>query len=115
MGEIVSLRPVKKSRRWRPEVLRARLLRKLRTQGTTRDWKHGPDLDELVYVAKGTTGPRSRSVSWRGIRFPIRHTLLFKQVLCPATGRVPGTAIPVLSAPKPAAKRQRAARGRVAA
>ncbi len=41
-----------------------------------------PDLELLAYLAK-TARPSARSVSYRGIRWPVRHNLWARIVCCP--------------------------------
>lgn len=44
------------------------------------------DLQIMAYLAK-VAPPRARSISWRGIRFPLRQGFAINSVLDPETGR----------------------------
>lgn len=69
---------------------RHRLLADLRKQSDevfrTRCWDGAKDLQMLSYLAR-CAGPRSRSVEWRGVRFPLFTGSITRQVRCPDSGR----------------------------
>jgi len=70
-------------------VSRAKILRAVRQQSdralSTGDVAGQPDLSLLSYLLK-TAKPRARSLTYRGIRFPIRHTAWARIVCCPSSG-----------------------------
>ncbi len=52
----------------------------------TRNWSTADDLSILVDLTR-CAPPRARSVSWKGIRFPLINSLFSRIVLCPDTRR----------------------------
>ena len=69
---------------------RHQLLADLRAQSErvslTRDWSNAPDLIALSREV-GKALPRARSVSFRGVKFPLMHTLTQRLACCPDTRR----------------------------
>ena len=70
---------------------RHQLLADLRAQSErvslTRDWSDAPDLIALSREV-GKALPRARSVSFRGVKFPLMHSLSQRIAACPETGRL---------------------------
>lgn len=68
---------------------RAKILRAVRQQSdralSTGDVAGQPDLSLLSYLLK-TAKPRAMGINYRGIRFPVRHSLWARVVCCPTTG-----------------------------
>ncbi len=52
----------------------------------TRNWSDAPDLLALSREV-GNAQPRARSVSFRGVKFPLMHTLYQRVAVCPETRR----------------------------
>ena len=69
---------------------RHRLLADLRAQServsVTRDWSNAPDLIALSHEV-GKALPRARSVSFRGVKFPLMATLTQRMATDPETRR----------------------------
>ena len=69
---------------------RHQLLADLRAQSErvslSRDWSDAPDLIALSREV-GKALPRARSVSFRGVKFPLIHTLTQRVATCPETRR----------------------------
>lgn len=67
---------------------RQQLLADLRAQSErvslTRDWSNAPDLLALSREV-GKALPRARSVSFRGVKFPLVHTFIQRVAACPET------------------------------
>lgn len=92
MGRVIHLRaqqahPKKRARS--SAVVRQQLLADLRKQSDevfrTRCWAGFEDLQMLSYLAR-CAGPRAKSVEYRGIRFPLLHGIITRQVRCPDSG-----------------------------
>lgn len=68
---------------------KTQLLANLRRQSAsvflTRDWSQAHDLTGLLRALK-LAPPRARSVTFRGVRFPLAWSLSSTVVCCPATG-----------------------------
>ena len=68
---------------------KAKIIAEVRRQSEivyrTGRWDLADDLDMLRYLLK--ISPNARSISWRGIRFPVRRGVLIDSVRCPETGR----------------------------
>lgn len=62
-----------------------RLIRQSAAVYRTREWKNADDLQMLAYLAR-SAAPNSRSVCWLGIRFPLWHGIVTRQVRCPDSG-----------------------------
>ena len=67
---------------------RHQLLADLREQSErvslTRNWSEAPDLLALSREVSNAQ-PRARSVSFRGVKFPLIHTLTQRVAACPET------------------------------
>ena len=70
---------------------RHQLLAELRAQAErvtlTRDWSDAPDLIALSREVSAAHY-RARSVSFRGVKFPLMHSLSQRMAACPETGRL---------------------------
>jgi hypothetical protein len=90
MGNVIRLRPeMAAKRKPRPEPSRAQILARIRSQSARvcelNDWHGADDLGMLAYLARNA-GDRIRSISWRGIRFPVTAGFVIRSVRCPETG-----------------------------
>ncbi len=90
---VVQLRaqPAQPKKRLRSSAaVRQQLLADLRKQSDevfrTRCWAGSEDMQMLSYLAR-CAGPRAKSVEYRGIRFPLLHGIITRQVRCPDSGR----------------------------
>ena len=79
-------KPVRKAHQRKPEDVVERAHREANKAGSTQDLSRFPVLGMLAWLAK-VARPRARSVEWRGARFPLRHGLWARVVVCPRTGR----------------------------
>lgn len=50
------------------------------------DWSHCSELRDLARLVR-VRRPGTRTIIWRGIRFPLRFSLVMTSVRCPETGR----------------------------
>lgn len=51
----------------------------------TRNKVIGPELSDLIYLIR-CASPRARHIYYRGLKFPIVHSFVWRGVVCPQTG-----------------------------
>ena len=78
--------PVRESRPHKSVNVIEQAHREAYEAGSTQDLSRFPVLGMLAWLAKAAS-PRARSVELCGVRFPLRHGLWARVVVCPRTGR----------------------------